>query len=183
MTYRTKTPIKDLLNPEEKKVLEELYLSYRVPTDQLRRCSDILILISSGFERLTSRRLEPGHLLRYMFNRRKDKDWPKLGKRSKKFESLFDFLTKDQIEALKKAYEQIRKPVDDYQFNTTLANDLGKLFHKFTGSSERGELLVAVMTSHRKRGEWPTLFEDVETGINNSFGDIVEVQQKYKKGS
>ena len=80
MSNSGKKPIKDLLNADEKKVLS-LYVSYRVPSDQLQRCPDILQEIAAGFERLTSRYVEPGVLLRYILNRRKDKggDWPKTG--------------------------------------------------------------------------------------------------------
>ena len=120
MATIAKRPIKDLLDAEEKRALEAIYKGFRVPTDQLRRASDVLRAIAAAFERSTSRRIETGVLLRYMFNRRKDKDWPKLGRRAEKFPSLLNLLRPDQIAALEKVYGQIGRPVDEYQFRPAL---------------------------------------------------------------
>jgi len=50
--------IKDLLDVTEKAVLEKQYSSYRVATDQLRRCPEVMRSIADGFERITSRRID-----------------------------------------------------------------------------------------------------------------------------
>jgi hypothetical protein len=180
-------PIKDLLSAQEKKSLETIYKRYKVPTDQLRRSPDVLHAIAAAFERVESRRIEPGMLLRYMFNRRKKVDWPKLGKRAQKFESLLNLLPPSQLAALEKIYEQIAKPVDLYQFRPALMRELATEFHRRTGVSEDGEVLVAVMTARRKRGLWPALFDDAQaqekSDARGSFGDIVEVHRKHKSGS
>ncbi len=184
-----KRSIKDLLDADEKKALENLYKAFKVATDQLRRCPDILHAIAAGFERTTSRRIEPGLLLRYMFNRRKESDWPKLGKRAQKFESLLNLLSPSHLAALEKVYEKIGKPVDAYQFNASLMRQLSSEFFTATGSDEDGEVLAGVMIARRKRELWPCLFEEREgktekkTGTGGPFSDIGEVHRKYKTGS
>lgn len=183
-----KKPIKDLLDENEKKVAKNLYKAYRVPTDQLRRCPDILHEIAGGFERLTSRRIEPGILLRYMFNRRKQNDWPRLGRRAEKFVSLLSLLPPDQVAALEQVYEKIGKSVDLYQFRPTLMRQLAQDFHTATGIDEDGEVLAAVMTARRKRGLWPALFSEQQEELRGktaggSFSDIGEVHRKYKTGA
>ena len=81
-----KRTIKDLLNREtEKPVLEEIYVEYSVALDQLRRDPGTLNRIVSAFNWATDGEFPPSQLLRYMLNRRKDKDWPTLGKRAKRF--------------------------------------------------------------------------------------------------
>jgi len=179
------TSIKDLLDSDEKVVLEHIYKSYRVPTDQLRRCPDILHAIAAAFERLASRQVETGLLLRYMFNRRKDGDWPKLGKRAKKFSSLLNLLNPSQLSALEKVYEAIGKPVDAYQFNAGLLRELAEAFLVATGTWEDGEVLLGVMTARRKRELWPCLFEErCPKGASKgggAFADIVEVDRMYKR--
>ena len=181
-------PIKDLLNPQEKKTLENIYTGFGVPTDQLRRCPDILSAIADTFERMESRRIEPTLLLRYMFNRRKQVDWPKLGKRAVKLESLLNLLPATQVAALEKLYIRFNVAVDLYQFRPALMRELSSEFLKATGVNETGAVLVAVMTARRKRGLWPALFEETQakpaTGTGStggSFSDIAEVDRMHKR--
>jgi hypothetical protein len=186
MAIARKIPIKDLLTPQEKKTLERLYKSYRVTTDQLRRAPEVLSAIASAFERVESRRIEPGVLLRYMFNRRKLKDWPRLGKRAEKFPSMLNLLPADQLAALEKVYETIGMAVDAYQFKPSLARRLAEGFFTATRISEDGEVLVAVMIARRKRGLWPALCEEADlagqsSSSESSFGDIAEVARVHKK--
>jgi hypothetical protein len=180
MATVAKRPIKDLLDADEKRALEAIYKGFRVPTDQLRRASDVLRAIAATFDRSTSRRIETGVLLRYMFNRRKDKDWPKLGRRAEKFPSMLNLLPPDQIAALEKVYGQIGRPVDEYQFRPSLARDLAERFARMTGVKEEADVLVAIMTARRKRGMWPALFEEQVGEKGKPFSDIAEVHKKYK---
>lgn len=184
MGVAAKKSMKGLLDPEEKRALEGIYNGFRVPTDQLRRCPDVLSAIAAAFERTTSRNLPPGIMLRYMFNRRKEADWPKLGARAKKFQALLDLLPAEHLTALMKIYEEMKRPVDEFQFRPALARDLSDRFFKATGVSESGEVLSAVMTARRKRGLWPALFEEkITEQAEKPFSDIAEVQKKFKKGA
>ncbi len=179
-----KKPLKDLLDAEEKQSLEAIYRAFRVPTDQLRRCPDVLHAIGAAFDRANSRRIEPGLLLRYMFNRRKAGDWPKLGRRAEKLTPLFDLLPASQLEALEATYKALGHSIDEYQFQPLLARDLAEHFAQMAGVTEQGEVLVAVMTARRKRGLWPAIFEGQEaTESPKPFGDILEVHRKHKYGS
>lgn len=175
-----KTPIKDLLDREmEKPALEKLYLSYRVATDQLRRCPEVLNSIADGFERIASRRIDPGTLLRYMINRRKDSDWPKLGAKAKRFSvSLLDLLPISFVDALKRIYVGIDIPLDEYLFRRKLVRELESRYVAATGTSETGDVLVAVMMTYRKRGLWPTIREATPEKLR-PFGDIDEVVRRF----
>lgn len=175
--------IKDLLDAVEKRTLEKLYLTYRVATDQLRRCPEVLQAIADGFERITSRRIDAGTLLRYMFNRRKEADWPKLGEKAKRFStSLLDLLPSSLVEVLKRVYVAIDIPLDEYLFRRKLVTEIERRYAIESGFSETGDVLVAVMVAFRKRGLWPTIREATSEKLH-PFADIEEVARKHATGS
>jgi len=75
---KKKQCIGDLLDPDvEKPVLEQLYLERGVATDQLRRAPQVLMQITDAFNHITGHNIDPGLLLRYIINRRKQADWPR----------------------------------------------------------------------------------------------------------
>jgi hypothetical protein len=179
-----RTPIKDLLDRElEKPTLEKLYVSYRVATDQLRRCPDVLRAIADGFERIASRRIDTGTLLRYMLNRRKESDWPKLGANAKRFStSMLDLLPANLVDTLKRIYVAIDIPLDEYLFRRKLVAEIERRYGAETRTGESGDVLVAVMIAFRKRGLWPTIREATPEKLR-PFGDIEEVARKYATGA
>ena len=179
-----KRPIKDLLNREvEKPLLEKFYNHFLVATDQLRRCPEVLSAIADGFAFATSRRIDPGTLLRYMLNRRKDSDWPKLGAKAKRFStSLLDLLPANFVDALRIIYINIDIPLDEYLFSRKLMAELEAKYATATRTSESGDVLVAVMMAYRKRGTWPTIREATPEKLR-PFGDIDEVAFKHAMGS
>jgi len=178
-----KKPIKDLLDAPDKSALEKLYLAYKIATDQLRRCPEVLQAIADGFERVGSRRIDSGTLLRYMFNRRKEADWPKLGAKAQRFStSLLDLLSPDLVDTLRRIYVSIDIPLDEYVFRRKLIAELEKRYAGETRSNESGDVLVAVMMAFRKRGFWPTIREATPEKLQ-PFGDINEVVKKYATGT
>jgi hypothetical protein len=176
-----KKPIKDLLDPADKRALEKLYLAYRVASDQLRRCPEVMQAITDGFAHVASGRVDAGTLLRYILNRRKDADWPKLGAKAQRFStSLLDLLAPKLVDVLKGIYVAIDIPLDEYLFRRKLVVEIEKRFAAESGSSESGDVLVAVMMTYRKRGFWPTIREATPEKLR-PFGDIDEVAVKYAK--
>jgi hypothetical protein len=174
--------IKDLLDATEKRALEKQYTSYRVATDQLRRCPEVMRSIADGFERISSRRIDAGTLLRYMLNRRKEADWPTLGAKAKRFStSLLDLLPAALVEGLKRAYVAIDIPLDEYLFRRKLVAEIERRYATETGSSESGDVLVGVMIAFRKRGLWPTIREATPEKLR-PFADIEEVARKHATG-
>ncbi|MBW8017989.1 MAG: hypothetical protein FVQ82_17605 [Planctomycetes bacterium] len=162
---RNRKSIKDLLDGEiEKPILEGLYLEYGVATDQLQRKPEILIRITRAFNRITSHAFDSGTLLRYMVNRRKQKDWPRLGVSAKKFESVLNLLTSDQLFTLKQIYLDLDIFSDEFLFEPELKQKLEERFAGLTGTHIPGYKLVAAIVAKRKRGEWLRISED--------FGDI-----------
>lgn len=166
-TNPPRTPIKDLLNLDEKPVLEELYVRYGVATDQLRRDQTALTNITNAFNQITSRDFSPGLLLRYMLNRRKAKDWAKLGSKAKKFESVKDLLSDYQLETLRSIYLEMDIPSDEFLINTDLKQAITQRFERLTRTKADGAILIAAIMAKRKRGEWVKIrevegFEDIE---------------------
>lgn len=161
-------PIKDLLNlNDEKPVLEELYVRYGVATDQLRRDQPTLIAITNAFNRITSRDFSSSLLLRYMVNRRKAKDWPRLGSKAKKFEPVKDLLSDYQAGILRGIYLEMDIPSDEFLIKPDLMREITHRFEGVTGTKVEGATLIAVIMAKRKRGEWVKIrevegFEDIE---------------------
>lgn len=176
-----KTSLKDMLDRQtEKPVLEELYVHYGVATDQLRRAPEVLDAIAAAFNRITSRDIGASELLRYMINRRKNDggDWPNLGAKAEKFLPAGRLLTDADIEALRDIYLAMDLTSDELLFRPRMASELAEKFEAATGKRIAGSLLVAVIVSKRKRGEWPKIRETAPA----AFSDIPKVvQQQHKK--
>lgn len=158
---RARTVIKDLLDREmEKPVLEGLYLEYGVATDRLRRDPEALLCITRAFNRITSHNIDSGTLLRYMFNRRKAKDWPKLGSTAKKFDSELNSLSPDELFVLRQIYLDFNIFSDNFLFKPELVQKLEEQFAALTGTFISGQRLVAAIVAKRKRGEWVRISDD-----------------------
>ena len=178
MTRKLKRSLKDLLDRQtEKPILEALYVQHGVATDQLRREPVTLASITATFNRLTSRDLDQGTLLRYMVNRRKNDggDWPKLGTKAMKFEPVGDLLTPAQIEVLRQIYERLDVPSDEFLFRPKLTDEIAQEFVAATGETVDPSLLVALIVAKRKRGEWCRIREQEDA----TFSDIDEVARRF----
>lgn len=155
--------IKDLLDRDvEKPALEQLYLVYAVPTDQLRREPKALREITDAFNRVTGRDLDENILLRYMFNRRKKKDWPTLGKRAKQYRPVGELLDDDQLDLLRAIYFDLDITSDDIQCDKGLIRKVAERFHALSGEYVPGTILLAVILAKRKRRKWPRIREDFD---------------------
>jgi len=178
MERKPKQSLKSLLDRQtEKPILEALYIQHGVASDQLRRDPAALASITATFNRLTSRDLDQGTLLRYIFNRRKNDggDWPNLGSRAKKFQPVGELLTPAQIEVLRQIYEKLDIPSDEFLFQPKLTNEIAQQFMAATGEAVSPSLLVALIVSKRKRGEWCRIREQVDA----AFSDIDEVAKRF----
>ena len=163
---RTRTVIEDLLHPDvEKPVLEQLYIAHGVATDQLRRIPEVLLEITQSFNHITGRDLDPGLVLRYMFNRRKQADWPKLGATARSFDSVLNELSPSQTETLRQIYMDLDIPSDQFLFRPDLTRKIENRFHGLAGERIPGYTLVAAIVAKRKRGLWVKIREE-------AFGDI-----------
>ena len=162
-----KTPIKDLLDRKvEKPVLERLYIEHGVATGQLRRNPETLRAITVQFNRSTGKNYEQGTLLCYMFNRRKAKDWPRLGPKAKKFPSVLNLLSPADLETLKQIYSDLDITSDNFLFEPKLVQRIVRRFQKQTGKKVSGYILVGIIIAKRKRGLWIRIrepFADIET--------------------
>jgi hypothetical protein len=167
-----RTFIKDLLHPDvEKPVLEQLYLAHGVATDQLRRVPQVLLEITQSFNHVAGRDLDPALLLRYMINRRKQKDWPTLGAAARKFDSVLDEFTPSQIETLRQIYLELDVPSDEFLFRVELTRAIENRFRGLTGVRIAGYTLVAAIVAKRKRGLWVRIRDE-------GFGDIGQLAER-----
>jgi len=170
-----KHSLKDLLDREvEKPILENLYVHYGVATDQLRRAPAVLSAIAAAFNRLTSRDGDPlstGLLLRYMLNRRKESDWPRLGRAARKFESVVDLLSDTETEALRRIYLTMDLPSDEFLFSPKFMRQLARAFETTCGRQVDASTLVAIILWHRKHRRWPPIRKAGGLG----FDDIAEI--------
>jgi hypothetical protein len=171
---KQKSSLKDLLDREvEKPILEELYIQHGVTVDQLRtRDPQTLHEIVAAFDRMTSRDFSTNLLLRYMMNRRKQADWPTLGKKAKKFESVINILSSSQLAALKQIYFDLDTPSDELLFRTDIRKKISDRFEGLTGAKYSSSTLVAVIMAKRKRGLW--------IRIREAFGDIAQISRQSR---
>jgi hypothetical protein len=172
------------LSPDQKLCLEELYLVHLVATDQLKRVPGVLNRITSTFNGICATTYEPEVLHRYMMNRRKNADWPKLGTRARKFEPAYTLLTSHQLAVLENIYVNLDVPSDEYLFSPDFARSLVNDFAKKSGTILPAATLIAVIFAKRKRGEWVCIREEIANenkAASEAFSDIKVVDQIFKK--
>lgn len=175
MNRKSKKSVKDLLcRQTEKPVLEQLYLEHAVPSDQLKRDGRTLNLIAAAFNRVTGLKMDEDTLLRYICNRRKKADWPKLRARAKRFKPGGCLVPPEYEPVLRRIYEEISETSDDMLFDKRLTRELARRFHAESGEYIPGPSLVAFIFAKRKRGEWVKIREA-------AFGDMDEVARRTKR--
>lgn len=166
----------------EKLCLEGLYLHHGVATDQLRRIPAVLNAITGAFNRITGQETDAPTLHRYMVNRRKNKDWPCLGDKARKFSPPADEFDEDQIAVLEAIYIEINKTSDELLFSPKTAKLLSDRFAKEIGEIVPGHKLIAAIFQKRKRGEWACIREGVKKpAVAAPFSDIPIVARKFKQ--
>jgi hypothetical protein len=171
------------LTPEEKYCLEELYIHFAVPTDQLKRKRSVLVYIVNAFNRLTGRDDDVDEVLRHMFNRRKSKDWPRLGDRARRFVPAQHELLDGELEVLMAAYVAIDVPLDEYLLRQDLPRKLAKGFTMATQRIVSSSTLVAALMAHRKRGLLPCLFDEKVAKTPQPFADIHVVDREHRRSA
>ncbi len=95
---------------------------------------------------------------------RKVADWPKLGAKAKKFHSVLNLLTSEELATLRQVYLDLDRTSDEYLFDRQMMDDLANRFKGLTGKRISGSVLAAVIVAQRKRGNW--------VKIREPFGDI-----------
>lgn len=171
------------LPDDQKSCLEQLYVQNAIPLCQLLRAPGVLDRIATSFNKLCDTKYEAGVLHRYMVNRRKNRDWPRLGKRARRFKSAYKLLTDHQLKVLQDIYEQLDITSDEYLFSSEFGRMLVREFGKRTGAIIPTSTLVAVVFAKRKRGEWVCIREEIANenrSAAHAFNDLDEVERIFK---
>ena len=169
---------------DQKLCLQELYILHAVATDQLHRAAGVLARITTTFNAMCDTAYDAETLLRYMINRRKNRDWPKLGPRARTFEPAYLLLTDHQIKVLEDIYVNLDIPSDEYLFSPDFARSLVKEFGERTGTIVPAATLIAVIFAKRKRGEWICIREAVakeNKSAAGAFSDVEEADRIFKQ--
>lgn len=168
MSSSRKSILRDLLSPDEKESLKGIYLSRGISTDNLRRIPGEFAGLVQQFRAATGRAdISPNLLLRYILNRRKQKDWPRIGKRARKFESVLTLLNASQTAVLRTICETMAISSDELFFSPAHIRRVETMFREKTGTPIEGAILVAIIFAKRKRGEWTS-----SRSTTRAFSDI-----------
>jgi hypothetical protein len=168
---------------DEDALLRQLYVEFRIPTDQYAKPERQAEL--AGFVRAwndaTGRDDEPDEIKRYMVNMRKSgkegPGWPTLdGNYERLAGPRTEALTESEWNHLRGAYAELfidnEIGSDQLAFNGGLRSSLAEAFFRRTGKRVSGELLHALIEANRKRGLWLAFKRD---GKGKGFGDLDEV--------
>lgn len=170
MSKLRRQPLKDLLCREtEKPVLEQLYLQHKVAIDQLRRCPAVLSRLTAQFNAAVGGDYSESLLLRYMVNRRKEPDWPRLGTSAIKLAGVGESLSLAELVVLEQIYREIDRPSDELFLEKSCARLVSKRFREETGRAVAGSLLVAVIVAKRKRGEWVCICDESKSAFSDIY--------------
>jgi hypothetical protein len=160
------------LLPHERKVLEDLYLQFRIPVDQFESRPDELAKFTQEFNELTGRVEVSGELIRFMRNRRKNSDWLTLDGNHLVTPPLPP-LTAEETILLIQIYKANVTDVfgnctDVLAHNSDIADIIVSEFAQAAGRVVPAHVLVTKLTALRKRG----MLDRVEDSKSADDGDV-----------
>ena len=166
------------LTPEENSLLQKLYLIYRIPSDQYRRRPEAVTRYLRDWENLSGRVDCWEDICHYIICRRKDKKWPTLnGDYLRLADPDWDVLNAREWAALEDEYRAVvlsrEVGSDQLMFDQPMVSELARGFARRTKRSLSGPVLVALIVSRRKRGEWVHLRPEADGDLN--FSDIGKI--------
>jgi hypothetical protein len=165
------------LLPHERKVLEDVYVRFKIPRDQYEARPTDLAKLTEEFNGLTGRVECSGELIRYIRNRQKNKDWPTFDG-SHLIAPLLPPITAEEEGLLIQIYKANVTDVfanctDALTHNPELASLIATEFATAAGRVVPAYILVTKLTALRKRGLIDKI--DPATGAEDEdmgFGDI-----------
>jgi hypothetical protein len=162
------------LQPHEDHQLRQLYLAFRIPSDQYAQRPRALARFINEWNELSGRSDNAGEVIHYIITQRKQKLWVTFDGDYDPLRSpgVDDFTAKEWA-ALEAAYTEIDQGRDNYAADPSLRDLLAEKFSARTKKYISGNLLYAAAMARQKRGEWPHVTPPKEPGIG--FRDIDEV--------
>ncbi len=158
-------------------LLQSLYLEFRIPSDQYKRRPRDAQRFLRRWNALSGRADLWEDVIHFIITRRKRKRWVVLGDDYIPLaEPDWDTLNVAEWTALECAYRKVVLAQDiasdNLVYDPLLAAALAREFAALTGRSLPSAILIALVMSKRKRGEWARLTPTPE-GIG--FSDMDEV--------
>ena len=172
------------LSAHEHKLLERLYLRWRIPVDQYESRPDELEGLCEEWRGLCKRTDSNGEILRYMRNRRKnntpDKPTWVVFDGSHQIAPPLPVFKAEAIEILIGIYGELvaaKGEGSDYiAYDGELAQQIAKALCTIDGRVVPPYQLVAKLTAIRKRGLLPPTQKDINKPLDETgFNDIDEV--------
>lgn len=161
-----------VLRPDEKQLLEVLYVGWAITTDNFPRFPDKLLSFTQEWNALSGRSDEPQEVLHYMITRRKKKEWVRLGHSKPAGAGETGYvLSEEEWEVLDLLYEEFQISSDSFALDVELAKKLQDAFAKRVGKIVPMLILSAAMIRRRKAGKLTTL-RPKKSQDDLGFGDI-----------
>ncbi|MBA4067555.1 MAG: hypothetical protein C0501_28370 [Isosphaera sp.] len=167
------------LAPHEDELLRQLYLTYRIPSDQYKRRQPEAARFLFEWNRRADRDDCWEDIYHYILTKRKQKKWPTLdGNHLPMPDPDWTTLPDDEWDALQESYAAVVLArglgSDALLYDADLSSELARDFARRSGRSVPSPLLTALVVSKRKKGEWIHLRVE-EADDDLGFGDIDEV--------
>jgi len=163
--------------PDEKRLLETLYLARRTSIEQYEELPDELRELTNEWNDRTGRTDLPGDVLHYMRGRRKHSDWPRLEGAQRESPEHRKF-TADETEALVDIYRDHVLPMnlgsDAIGYSDEIVDLIAREFAMRMGKRVPGHELNSKLTRLRKRGLLPKLGKQ-EPGKDEGFKDLERI--------
>jgi hypothetical protein len=162
-------------------LLQDMYLRYRTPSDQYKRRPQRAARFLKEWNRLSGRSDSWEDVIHYIITRRKNKQWVTFGTDAdydKLAEPNWNLFSESDWTALEQAYREVLMPIDlgsdNLTYSRCLAAALARRFAAFAGRSVQSCVLMSLVMSKRKRGEWVRLRPPAEND-DLGFSDIDQV--------
>ena len=147
-----------LVQPDEKRMLETMYVRRRTTIEQYEELPDQLDALTKDWNSKTGRRDLPRELLHYMRTRRKAGQWVQLKGKQRKRPQHRTF-TAEETEILVDIYREHVLPLelgsDGIGYDNEISELIAREFAMRTNSRVPAHELIAKLTRLRKRGLLP----------------------------
>lgn len=166
------------LSCREVALLQDLYLEFRIPSDQYKRRPRAAARLLRRWNTASGRSDCWENVIHYIISKRKQKKWVTFGDNYLQLaEPNWQVLNEQEWTALEQAYCEVLLAKDlasdNLVYDLNLATAVADRFAVLSGRAMDRMDLAALVMSKRKRGEWVRLKPNAESSLG--FSDIDEI--------